>query len=630
MVVGTLVNGSIDRLGSAPPLLGDGSTAPDRRDVSLRYLGGTFLAGVMALALMGGALWGAVEGQGRLTASAGALPLSSSETAASRTGRLTGKLERRAAVTDATVIRVPMLVATSEGSAVRERPFARVALKLDAGHRTERITPRFDPLAVFRPSETDRSTVALGAIYGASVGTDVALRHEPIGALPQTAAGADDAATLRRLVTLALSPEASHGERHALVDLDGSGKWNGRARSAGLHGDAAPVRVLASNVSTATLLPSDTTSADDHVLYVAGNSIDASLTALAGEDGSRFAGALAAIEEMAGVKPAEQAALKLAFARDADGSERLVRAGLYEGGTFRAAVAIDDDGRLAPAHRPSGLPPRVVEPREERPLSLDRSLHEALYQTAYAHALPDDAVARVAELVASGVDFRAEVREGDRVDVLLALPEGADAVGAGAELVYVDARLGDAGTTLYRHTSADGRTGWYDADGRGARPFLLRNPVPTGRFRSPYGMRRHPIRKRMRMHWGVDWAAPGGTPIMASADGVVKEARWAGGNGRRVILKHANGYETSYSHQRKFARGIVPGARVKQGQIIGYVGTTGLSTGNHLHYELSINGERVDPMRVRLPAADALTGEEKQRFDQARARIEDLLNGETG
>ena len=621
------LDAACDRLGSLPPLLGDGSTAPDRREVSVRYLAGTFLAGAIALTLMGGALWGAAEGEGRLTALAAPLPSPPPVEVARRGGRLAGNVEVAAEASDAEIMRVPMLVATADGSAVRPRPFARVALKLDAGYKTERATPRFDPLAVFRPAEADRSTVALGAIYGASVGTDISLRQEPLSPADLSASGAVpvEAAALRRRVALALSPEASPAERHALADL---GFDDAPPRDTG--DPDGSVRVLARNVSWAAPMPYETGTAGEQVLYVAGDGVDASLTALAGEDGARFAGALAALQEMAGKEPADRAALRLAFARDADGTEKLVRAGLYEGQTFRAAVAIDDDGRLAPAHRPSGLPPQATAIREERPLVLDRTLHDSLFQTAYAHDLPDDAVARVAELVASGVDFRAKVAEGDRIDVLLALPEGADAVGTGAEPVYVNAMLGGARTALYRHTGIDGRTGWYDEEGKGARPFLLRNPVPTGRFRSPYGMRRHPIRKRMRMHWGVDWAAPGGTPIMASADGVVQEARWAGGNGRRIILSHANGYETSYSHQSSFASGIKPGVRVRQGQVIGYVGTTGLSTGNHLHYELSINGERVDPMRVRLPAADSLKGEEKLRFDQARARIETLLTGETG
>jgi murein DD-endopeptidase MepM/ murein hydrolase activator NlpD len=116
--------------------------------------------------------------------------------------------------------------------------------------------------------------------------------------------------------------------------------------------------------------------------------------------------------------------------------------------------------------------------------------------------------------------------------------------------------------------------------------------VPNGRFTSGFGMRRHPILGYSRMHTGVDWAAPRGTPIIASGNGVVKSAGWSGGYGRQVIIRHANGYETSYSHQNAIADGVSQGARVRQGQVIGYVGATGLATGNHLHYELHVNGSR--------------------------------------
>ena len=608
---------------ATPPLLGDGTTAPERGDVSVRYLAGTFLSGVIALGLMGGALWGAAEGTGSLAVDA--RPAAPPIVAATREtrGRLPPPSAPRKADND--VMNVPMLVATAEGTTVRSRPFARISLPLDAGHSSGRATPRFDPLAVFRPADADASGLAMGAIYGASVDTDVNFRRRPLepsdldgplaNASPNNVAAA---------VAVALTPEATHAERHALLPQTHA------TRAPANWTTASRVRVLSDNVSVASARVGTGEDAPEQIVYVTDGEVADSLASLAGEEGERFAGALAALQAMGGGEPPEAAALKLAFAREPDGSARLVRAGLYDGDDFRAAVAIDDKGRLAPAHRPSGLPPEATEVKTERPLVLDRSLHEALHQTAYANELPDDATARLVELVASGTDFRSAVSEGDRVDVLMALPEGADAVTAEAEMVYVDAVLDGQRTTLYRHTVETGRTGWYDSEGRGARPFLLRNPVPQGRFRSPFGMRRHPIRKRMRMHWGVDWAAPGGTPIMASADGVVEEARWAGGNGRRVILKHANGYKTSYSHQRRFAKGIRPGARVQQGQIIGYVGTTGLSTGNHLHYELSINGERVDPMRVRLPASEALKGDELVRFQDARLRIDELLADDAG
>ena len=128
------------------------------------------------------------------------------------------------------------------------------------------------------------------------------------------------------------------------------------------------------------------------------------------------------------------------------------------------------------------------------------------------------------------------------------------------------------------------------------------------------------------MHTGVDWSAPSGTPIIAAGNGVVEKSGWAGGYGKQTILRHANGYETSYNHQSRLASGIKPGVRVRQGQVIGYVGTTGLSTGPHLHYELIVNNRKVDPMRVRLPVGRVLKGEDLQAFERERDRIDALLN----
>src|SRR5690606_27774932 len=128
---------------------------------------------------------------------------------------------------------------------------------------------------------------------------------------------------------------------------------------------------------------------------------------------------------------------------------------------------------------------------------------------------------------------------------------------------------------------------------------------------------------------GVDWAAPSGTPILAAGDGVVEKAGWAGGYGKQTIIRHANGYQTSYNHQSRIGNGIKPGARVRQGQVIGYVGTTGLSTGAHLHYELIVNNRKVDPMRVRLPVGKVLKGEQLEAFMRERQRIDELLSSES-
>ena len=182
--------------------------------------------------------------------------------------------------------------------------------------------------------------------------------------------------------------------------------------------------------------------------------------------------------------------------------------------------------------------------------------------------------------------------------------------------------------TFYRFQMEGGAVDYFDQDGRSAKQFLLRNPVPNGQFRSGFGGRRHPILGYTRLHTGVDWSAPRGTPIIASGNGIVEKAGWAGGYGRQTIIRHSNGYETSYNHQSAIARGVVPGARVRQGQVIGYVGSTGLATGDHLHYELMVNGRKVDPMRVRLPVGRVLKGGDLEAFKRERKRIDDLLRQE--
>jgi len=141
-------------------------------------------------------------------------------------------------------------------------------------------------------------------------------------------------------------------------------------------------------------------------------------------------------------------------------------------------------------------------------------------------------------------------------------------------------------------------------------------------------MRRHPILGYSRMHTGVDWAAPRGTPIIASGNGLVQKAGWSGGYGRQIVIRHTNGYETTYSHLHAIADGVSEGARVRQGQVVGYVGATGLATGNHLHYELHVNSSPVDPMRVRLPNSRELEGEELMVFQSERERIDVLLEDE--
>jgi len=179
---------------------------------------------------------------------------------------------------------------------------------------------------------------------------------------------------------------------------------------------------------------------------------------------------------------------------------------------------------------------------------------------------------------------------------------------------------------LYRFLSPDnGVIDYYDSAGKSAKKFLVRKPVLAGHMTSGFGLRRHPILGYTKMHTGVDWAAPTGTPIFAAGNGVIEKEGWESGYGKFILLRHHNGYETAYGHMSAFARGTHEGKHVRQGQVIGFVGSTGLSTGSHVHFEIRINGRFVNPMRIRLPRGRELHGKMLARFEQERKRIDSIV-----
>ena len=238
--------------------------------------------------------------------------------------------------------------------------------------------------------------------------------------------------------------------------------------------------------------------------------------------------------------------------------------------------------------------------------------------------------ALIIKLLASNVDFQAQLKPTDTLEAFFSVTDGSGKATADSELLYVDAHFGENDTRFYRYQDPeDMSVDYFDENGKSIRQFLLRNPVPNGVFKSGFGMRRHPILGYSRMHTGTDWAAPRGTPIIAAGNGTVEKAGWdSGGYGNQTLIRHANGYVSSYNHQSAIAKGVTPGAKVKQGQVIGWIGTTGLSTGPHLHYELIVNGTKVDPLRVRLPGGKSLEGDALAKFEVERKRIDALLKSD--
>ena len=241
--------------------------------------------------------------------------------------------------------------------------------------------------------------------------------------------------------------------------------------------------------------------------------------------------------------------------------------------------------------------------------------------------VPSKVVANFINIFAYSIDFRRDIKKGDKFEIIFEnhlTPDG-KLVKTG-NILYASLQLRKDKIALFRYKDKSGNVDYYDEKGYAMKKTLHRKPLAfqAARISSPFGKRRHPIKKKVIVHWGVDYAAPRGTAIYAGGDGVVQKAGWNGGYGNYVKIRHNSEYSTAYGHMQKIAKGIRPGTRVKQGQIIGYVGSTGLSTGPHLHYEVVKNGKRVNPLKIKAAAGENLKGKELKNFKQEVAEVKSL------
>lgn len=272
---------------------------------------------------------------------------------------------------------------------------------------------------------------------------------------------------------------------------------------------------------------------------------------------------------------------------------------------------------------------RVLADPEMRQAYAHATIYSSLFDAANQAGLSHSLIMDLANVFGYDIDFAMDIREGDEFDVLYEQKTLNDqVVGSGAILA---ARFVNRGTTYtaVRYTTSQGESGYYTAQGNNVRKAFIRTPVDFARISSRFSKgRKHPILNKIRAHKGVDYAAPRGTPIKAAGDGKVILAGVKGGYGNTVVIQHGSRYRTLYAHMQGFAKSVRNGASVKQGQIIGYIGTTGLSTGPHLHYEFQVNGTHVDPLSQKQLIADPLSGKEKQRFLQHSAPLMAQLNQE--
>ncbi|MGI9407246.1 MAG: peptidoglycan DD-metalloendopeptidase family protein [Hyphomicrobiaceae bacterium] len=305
-----------------------------------------------------------------------------------------------------------------------------------------------------------------------------------------------------------------------------------------------------------------------------------------------------------------------------------VRVSLFEPG-HRHVVTVtrDDAGDYNATTKPqlAGIAQAVKATRSER----RATLYTSFYHAALSQKLSPDMILKMLRIHAYDTDFSRGVRPGDAFEFFFDLEGNQKSIDAlPSELLFTSLTAGGKTRRFYRYRTPDGIVDYYDANGNNSKRFLMRKPVKGGnvRFTSGFGVRLHPILKRRKMHTGVDWAARRGTPILAAGSGTVVEAGRKGGYGNFVRIKHANGYQTTYAHMRRFGAGMTRGVKVRQGQVIGYVGSTGLSSGPHLHYEVLVNNRQVNPMSIHVPRGRQLSGKLLADFQKKRGRIDELMN----
>jgi len=300
----------------------------------------------------------------------------------------------------------------------------------------------------------------------------------------------------------------------------------------------------------------------------------------------------------------------------------IARVSVYADEQLKSTIAINDDGVYVPVTLRRDAPARKSADSDEADNG-GMSLYQSFYETALKQGLQRPIIDEMVRAFANDVDFQRSAQPGDSIAAFVA---EADEIDPHPQLLFATLTARDQVFKYYRfQTPDDGLVDYYDENGRSTRKFLIRKPIVAGEITSPFGMRYHPILRYARMHTGVDWGAPVGTPILAAGAGVVIKAEYTSGYGRRVEIQHANGYVTTYSHLSGFARGIVAGVHVTQGQVIGYLGQSGLATGPHLHYEVIINGNFVDPMAIKLARTREFDGKMLAAFKRERERIDQLM-----
>jgi murein DD-endopeptidase MepM/ murein hydrolase activator NlpD len=324
------------------------------------------------------------------------------------------------------------------------------------------------------------------------------------------------------------------------------------------------------------------------------------------------------------LRAGQEIRMKLAAGSGEDGAKEPLKVSVFSGIKPEASVERALDGEYGITDEPVEVATFKLDDDEDNG-SQRATLYTSIYSAALAQDLSPEIINKLLRILTYDVDYKQRVRPGDSFELFFDVKQE-DAGGEKAgELLYVAMTAGGTTNRYYRFRTPDGAVDFYNDRGSNSRKFLMQTPIKAGRFTSGFGFRRHPLLGIRKMHTGIDWAAPTGTPIMAAGDGTIELAERHGGNGNYIRIRHGNGYKTAYSHMSRFMPNIKKGMKIRQGQQIGFVGTTGMSTGPHLHYEVLVNNRFTNPLKVRVPRSRQLNGRMLAEFKKEESRIDELM-----
>jgi murein DD-endopeptidase MepM/ murein hydrolase activator NlpD len=618
--------------------------AQDRRHVSLQWLIGAVLAGSCGAALIGSALYLGLDRQSNF-AQAPEIAVASRHEGSEESGMNPGKGDRLVRPVDIVAakqtFKAPTTIRVGDKEVVKIRPFTHVAttLTLTPTGFADAV-PEFNPMkltsdAAAQPDAPpdpgpvqDDAEVAFstrdftGADAGAISGelTQAEAQAQVVESIrAAAAAGAKAAPPLPAQMLLKRTSGAG------LDPLGGLAYATTGNVSASAPFSSIEVHMVAENVTNAPRSqPAEGPSGGERLVVVRhGEAIEDILRA----NGAAKEAIVAIVAAFGGRRgdPLVSEGQKIILQYDEPTATgqigKIGRLSVYTDEQLKATIAINDFGDYVAVSMPASSARKTARNDDEG--SGGMNLYESFFETALKQGIPRPIIDEMVKVFANDVDFQRGVSAGDSVDAFYSEP---DEIDPRAELLYATVTSHDQIFKYYRfETPDDGLVDYYDENGRSVRKFLIRKPIAAGELRSGFGMRYHPILHYARMHTGVDWSNAIGTPILAAGNGSIIKAEFTQGYGRRVEIQHANGYVTTYSHMSGFARGIAPGVRVTQGQVIGYLGQSGLATGPHLHYEVIVNAHFVDPMAIKLARTREFDGKLLSAFKRERERIDQLL-----